>query len=70
MASKKLSHPPTVLITDDDTDLRETFMLWLGEEWDVREPENGMEALAKLDSEIRESFIRRGGPWNASRFGQ
>lgn len=43
---------PSVLIADDDTDLRETFTLWLDEKANVREAEDGMEALAKLDSEI------------------
>lgn len=44
----------TVLLADDNPDIREVLRLWLTEDghWDVREAENGSEALEKLDGTI------------------
>lgn len=42
---------PTVLLTDDENDFRETLRLWLTQDgrWTVLEASDGEEALAKLD---------------------
>lgn len=44
----------TVLIADDNADIREMLRLWLAadEQWDVREAKNGSEALEKLDGAV------------------
>ncbi|GGL61066.1 response regulator transcription factor [Halocalculus aciditolerans] len=43
---------PRVLVVDDDTDLAETFRLWLTSEFDVETAYGGEEALEKLDDDI------------------
>lgn len=43
----------TVLLTDDDDDLRETERIWLADDdWATCEATDGQEALAKLDATI------------------
>lgn len=48
------SHPETVLLVDDDDDLREMMRLWLRREhdWEVREASTGAEALEQLDDSV------------------
>lgn len=52
--SDRRAEPITVLLTDDDADLRETQRYWLaeGRRWVTREASNGEEALTKLDENV------------------
>ncbi|GAA0654459.1 response regulator transcription factor [Salarchaeum japonicum] len=43
---------PTVLAVDDDTDLADTYAIWLDQEYDVQTAYGGEEALSELDEDV------------------
>lgn len=43
---------PVVLVVEDETDIAETYRLWLEDEYDVRIAGNGDEGLEKLDETV------------------
>ncbi|MEE6211445.1 response regulator [Salarchaeum sp. III] len=51
-SSDDAAETPTVLAVDDDTDLADTYAIWLDEEYDVRTAYGGEDALSKLDDDV------------------
>lgn len=53
-SEQKDSPPPTVLLADDNDELRESYKYWLKEkcDWNIQEAMDGIEALAKLDHTV------------------
>lgn len=51
----------TVLVADDDDELRQVYELWLEDigEWDVRTAADGDEALARLDDAVDVAVLDR-----------
>lgn len=42
----------TVVVAEDDDDLRETMKIWAPDDWGVREASDGKEALERLDDAV------------------
>ena len=51
-SSDDTEEAPTVLAVDDDTDLADTYAIWLDEQYDVRTAYGGEDALSKLDEDV------------------
>lgn len=58
-SSKDLDDDPVVLVVDDEDDIRQTFRIYLQDEYEVREAAEGSEALMELGPEVDVMLLDR-----------